>query len=236
MALVVGGACLVALSGIGAVACSSDNGSGTPTTVLPDATSGTDTGAGSHDGGVVGNDTGTPGDDSGNPGDDSGPTADGGCASPPALFPPKADGGIYCPYSKDFSIDGGKAAYCNVGTEVCCLSPSSDAGLSTCKANSTACPAGDHVWACSAPQECGGGQVCCLTSGPVEPDPKCSGYQKTKGFFSTRCAAAAECTGTVEAGSFIDNQYIACEAQADCPTGKTCTAVKTSGTSIGVCL
>src|SRR5438067_13838850 len=79
MALVVGGACLVALSGIGAVACSSDNGSGTPTTVLPDATSGTDTGTGAHDGGV-GNDTGTTGDDSGNPGDDGGTTTDsGGC-------------------------------------------------------------------------------------------------------------------------------------------------------------
>jgi hypothetical protein len=77
--------------------------------------------------------------------------------------------------------------------------------------------------------------VCCLTAGPVEADPNCSGYQKTKGFDSTTCVAAGKCTGTVMIGKYTDNLTVVCEAQADCQTG-TCTAVKTSGTSIGLCL
>jgi hypothetical protein len=78
--------------------------------------------------------------------------------------------------------------------------------------------------------------VCCLQAGPLEADLKCSGYQKTKGFRSTTCTSAGQCTGTADAGKFTDTLYIACEQPSDCPQGKTCTAVKTTGTSIGVCL
>ena len=48
--------------------------------------------------------------------------------------------------------------------------------------------------------------------------------------------SAAQCTGTIDAGKFTDTLFVACEQPSDCPQGKTCTAVKTTGTSIGVCL
>lgn len=157
----------------------------------------------------------------------------GSCANPPKLFAPSTKG-IFCPYSKN--PDGGAGAeYCTVGTQDCCLSPSTDAGPSVC-AKIGACPSTDAVWACSAPEECGKqGLVCCLTAGPVEADPACTGYQKTKGFNNTRCTTAQACSGMIDAGKFVDNQYVVCTKQADCTTG-TCTAIKTSGTSIGVCL
>jgi hypothetical protein len=154
------------------------------------------------------------------------------CANPPKLFAPSTKG-IYCPYSK--GVDGG-AQYCTVKTEVCCLSPSNDAGPSTCAANANACPQADAVWACSAPEECNvANPVCCLTAGPLEADPNCAGFQRTKGFNNTRCTTAQACAGTIDAGKFIDNQFVACTKQADCATG-TCTPIKTSGTSFGVCL
>lgn len=156
----------------------------------------------------------------------------GACAHPPKLFPPSS-AGVYCPFSKG---DGGKALDCTPTSQVCCMSPTADAGSSTCSAPG-ACPTGWGDWACSAPQECSGsGVVCCLAAGPLEADLKCSGFQKTKGFSSTSCMATAMCTGTIDAGKHQDNLYVACEAQSDCPQGKTCTAIKTTGTSIGVCL
>jgi hypothetical protein len=141
--------------------------------------------------------------------------------------------GVFCPFGK---TDAGKSEYCTANAQVCCLSPSTDAGSSTCSAPGT-CASGFAEWACAAPQECAGsGVVCCLQAGPLEADPKCSGYQKTKGFNSTTCMPSAKCTGTVDAGKVTDTLYVACEAQGDCPQGKTCTAIKTSGTDIGVCL
>ncbi len=177
-------------------------------------------------------DTGTS-DTNNNPPDTSPLDDSGACANPPKLFPPSSKG-LYCPYSKD--PDGGVTAYCKVGSEVCCLS-GVDAGPSTCQADPSACPTNSSPWACSAPEECAdaGAPVCCLTAGPVGPDPKCLPYQKTKGFNNSRCTTAQVCTGTVDAGKFVDNQYVVCTKQGDCTTG-TCTAVKTVGTSIGLCL
>lgn len=122
-------------------------------------------------------------------------------------------------------------------TQVCCVSPTADAGSSTCNAPG-ACATGLESWACASPQECAGGSgvVCCLQAGPLEADLKCSGYQKTKGSNSTNCMPTAKCTGMVDAGKVTDTLDVACEAPADCPQGKTCTAIKTTGTSIGVCL
>jgi hypothetical protein len=212
--------CGAASATLGVVACSAsaapiDDGS---TTVTPDASKPDSYIAPS------GQDSGTTPPD---PGTDAG--ASGTCASPPKLYPPSSKG-IYCPYSA--SGDAG-SQYCKIGSQVCCLSPSSDAGPSTCASGS--CPPADSPWACAAPEECGGGQVCCLVAGPVGADPNCSGYQKTKGFANTHCVAASACTGTVDAGKYTDNQYVVCTKQADCASG-TCTAIKTSGTSIGVCL
>ena len=217
MIWIFGSAAVVSAATLGVAACSSD------TTTFP----GTD--AGKPDTSV--NDSAKPdtGSDTSTP-DTS--TSDAGCASPPKLFPP-TEAGVFCPFGR---TDAGKSEYCTPNSQVCCVSPSSDAGSSTCNTPGT-CTSGWSTWACASPQECAGsGMVCCLQAGVLEPDLKCSGYQKTKGFTSTTCVSTAKCTGTVDAGSFTDTLYVACEVQSDCPQGKTCTAIKTTGTSIGVCL
>ena len=216
-----GGAVALASASFGVVACSSTTTNGGDPVPGPDASK-ADTGGGTTpDSSVVVPEGGNI-------------EAGGGCASPPQLFKPSAKG-LYCPFSKN--PDGGTgAAYCTANSQVCCVSPSADAGSSVCAANQGACPAADSLWQCSAPQECGGGTpVCCLTAGPLEADPNCAGFQKTKGFYATTCTTAQACTGTVDAGKYIDNQYVVCEQQSDCTTG-TCTPLKTSGTSIGLCL
>ncbi len=214
---IFGGGVAVASAGFGMVACTSSSPIDSTIVPGPDGSK-KDTG---------GNNPDTSIDPDGNVNPDSSM----GCAKPPMLFPPSMKG-LYCPFSK--SGDAG-SAYCTVGSQVCCLSPSAEAGASVCAANANACPMGDPIWACSAPEECPMGNVCCLTAGPTVADPNCTGFLKTKGFNNTRCATAQACTGTIDAGKFVDNQYVACTKQADCTTG-TCTAVKTSGTSIGICM
>lgn len=220
-AWIFAGGAVVASSVCGLVACSSDS---TPINNFGPDSSVKDSGGG---GDTSMPDTGMMGNDSG--GGDGG----GGCTTPPMLYPP-SDAGVYCPYSK--TGDAG-SLHCKPQSEVCCIQPVNDAGTSdpsTCQTGT--CSTGT-AWACSSPVECGGGSnVCCLVAGPLEADPKCSGFQKTKGFAGTSCkAAASECMGTVMVGKYTDNQYIVCEQPSDCTTG-TCTAVKTTGTSIGLCL
>ncbi|GAC1577258.1 MAG: hypothetical protein NVS3B20_08660 [Polyangiales bacterium] len=41
--------------------------------------------------------------------------------------------------------------------------------------------------------------------------------------------------GTTCAATCAAAQYIVCEAAADCPAGKTCTALKSGGKQIGYC-
>lgn len=217
--------------GIAACSSSSTTATGPDTTGDSGGSGNVDSGSG---GGEVDGGGGGGNVDGGGGGTDSG---GGTCMTPPKLFPPKPDGGMYCPFSN--GGDGG-TKYCKTPAQMCCLSPSADAGPSDCEAVAAACTnTAFSTWECSAPSECAGnaaGPVCCLIAGPLEPDPNCSGYQKTKGFDATKCMAAGKCTGTVVVGKYTDNQTIVCEAQADCPAGTTCTAVKTSGTSIGLCL
>ncbi len=164
-------------------------------------------------------------------GSDSAPldsSADGYCPKPPRLYTPIPNV-FHCYFGTD---GGGGLLYCPIQPQsVCCLASSVDAGFSVC-GNAGKCPLGDQQYACAAPEDCsGGGQVCCLTAGPLEADPNCAGYQKTKGFDNTRCTTAQACSGMIDAG----NQYVVCEQQANCTAG-TCTAIKTVSTSIGVCL
>jgi hypothetical protein len=218
---IFGGGIAIASASFGIVACSSSPAI-TDNTVVPgpDSSVKTDSGNNNPDTSVD--------PDAGNPN----PDGSSGCLNPPKLFPPSMKG-LYCPFSA--SGDAG-SSYCKVGTEKCCVSPSADAGPSVCTASNTACPGKDAVWACAAPEECGGqNPVCCLTAGPTEPDPNCAGYTKTKGFNNTRCTTAQACSGMIDAGKYIDNQYVVCTKQADCAMG-TCTAIKTSGTSIGICM
>jgi hypothetical protein len=184
----------------------------------------------------------------GGTGGDSGSTV---CAKPPALHIPEADGGVYCPFSYNNATDAG-IQYCSGATPQCCVSPASDAGPSDCEAVGACKDSTFKTWQCSAPSDCagypvdGGGEpvVCCLISGAIEADPACTGYQKTKGLDSVSCAPASQCVGPITIGKYMDVHYVACEQQSDCTAsaaafggdGGTCTAVKTSGTPIGLCL
>ena len=247
----VAGAVAATFAGMVVAACSSDDSSNNSN---KDAgTQNPDTGA-----------TTMPAQDSGNttPPQDSGvttPPTDGGttpmdaaCAKPPALHAP-SDAGIYCPYSFNDATDSG-IQYCARGTQQCCVSPSTDAGISDCENIGSCSNATFKAWQCSAPSDCAGATtdggadagpvVCCLISGAVGADSNCSGYQKTKGLDSVTCMAASACQGPITVGAFMDVHYVACEKQSDCDQtassfggdGGTCTAVKTSGTPIGLCL
>jgi hypothetical protein len=248
----IGGSLAMTLGAMAVVACSSTS---TPNVVLPPGSDGGqqnqgDSGAVTNpaDTGTVTNpDTGTVTNPDGG-GGDSGPTA---CAKPPALHIPKPDGGVFCPFSFNAATDAG-TQYCSGATPQCCVSPASDAGPSDCEAVGACQNTAFKTWQCSAPSDCdgyaidAGGEpvVCCLVSGTVEADPACTGYQKTRGLGSVSCMAASQCSGPVMVGTFTDTHYVACEQQSDCTAsaaafggdGGTCTAVKTSGTPIGLCL
>ena len=156
------------------------------------------------------------------PADSSVTTPDAGsdCGTAAALHPPKADGGVYCPFSAPV---GGKNLFCNV-TQECCENPKGG-GVSTCETKGSACPnAAATVWECEDPSDCAG-QKCCAhgsagTAVTIGTDTCGSFLSK---FAGTKCAA------TCAAG-----ELVVCEQQSECTTG-TCTAVKPKGNDIGVC-
>ncbi|MDB5216629.1 MAG: hypothetical protein JWO86_4556 [Myxococcaceae bacterium] len=162
--------------------------------------------------------------DIGTGGDTSSPAQDAGaeCGTAAKLFPPKPDGGIFCPFS---AADGGKNIYCK-DTEQCCENVMG-AGASTCVAKGTACPvATATAWECDDPANCAAGQKCCAHSSasgtPVTVGSDTCGPFLSK-FSGTKCAATCA-TG----------ELVVCEQQSECTTG-TCTAVKPKGNDIGVC-
>jgi hypothetical protein len=251
----VGGGVALAFGAMVVAACSSS----TPSAVVPPA--GGDAGPQQSQGDSGNNNTNpdsgnnnTNPDSGNNTNPDSGTGGDSGstaCAKPPALHVPEADGGVYCPFSYNNVTDAG-IQYCSGATPQCCVSPASDAGPSDCEAVGACANSTFKTWQCSAPSDCagypvdGGGEpvVCCLISGPVEADPTCTGHQKTLGLDSVACAPASQCVGPITVGKYMDVHYVACEQQSDCTAsaaafggdGGTCTAVKTSGTPIGLCL
>ncbi len=164
-----------------------------------------------------------PGDTS--PGDTFVPPQDAGaeCGTAAKLFPPKADGGIFCPFSR--TSTGGKDIYC-LETEQCCENIMG-AGASTCVAKGTACPVMTATaWECEDPANCAAGQKCCAHSStagtPVTVGNDTCGAYLSK-FSGTKCAA-----------SCAVGELVVCEQQSECTMG-TCTAVKPKGNDIGVC-
>lgn len=212
MALGIGGAFLVALGGVSAVACSSDNGSGTPATGGPDATANKDSSTPRTDAQVGQPDTGP-----GTTGDAGSGTPDCGRAAP-TLHPVEAGTGPYCPFS---AVGDAGNKTCAFG-ENCC-EHAADAGMpSTCQA--TACAnAKDTDWQCQDPNNCGTGQVCCAIAASAGQDPGCSFYFLSK-FKGTACRAACA-TG----------ELTVCEGDSQCPTGQTCNNVTSKGGSFGFC-
>lgn len=195
------------LAGLGA--CSSSTASSSSGDVpTPDAGGGKD---------VVVADT-SPGDTSVAPQD-----AGSDCSTPAKLFPPKADGGIFCPFSR--TTPTGKDLYC-LETEQCCENVMGS-GASTCIAKGTACPITTATaWECEDPANCPAGQVCCAhssaagTAVTVASDT-CGPYLSK--FSGTKCAA-----------SCATGELVVCKQQSECTMG-TCTAVKPKDNDIGVC-
>jgi hypothetical protein len=197
------------------VACSSsssDNGQQT-----------TDSGVHPGDTGTGGGDTGTVTDsgtvnDTGSSGGDTGP---GGtdCGSDPSLHPSEAGVGPYCP---GFSPDGGTGSGSCTGGQTCCEQPKGTP--STCASSPAGCTVSDGgtVWECDQTNMCTTG-VCCgygapaLRSGCTYDEV----FPPNKG---SHCAA-----------SCAADEYQICEGPGECPTGKTCTPMKTAGKQIGYC-
>jgi hypothetical protein len=214
LALFVGAATLAA-GGLVMAACSTDNGGTVQTPAF-------DGGGVTKEGGGGGLPEAGPQPDGGGGVDGGGGDAAADCGTPAKLFPPTADGGIFCPFS---GPPGGKNVSC-LDTEQCCEN-AKGAGVSTCAPKGSVCPvAGATVWECEDPSSCPTGQKCCAHSSaagtPVTVGNDTCGPFLSK-FSGTKCAAACA-TG----------ELVVCEQQSECTTG-TCTAVKPKGNSIGVC-
>lgn len=202
----------VVLAAAGVWACSANNGpatsSGGEPTVTPD--SGRDTGSTKP--------PGTP------PPPPNVPPGDGGtdCGKAAKLFPPKPDGGMYCPFS---AAPGGKNIYCT-DTDTCCETPSGTSPSTCVAGKTTTCPvSGSTAWQCLDDVNCPSGEVCCAygnDGGPVTVGSDTCGPYLSH-FGGTHCAASCKA-----------GELSVCEAQAECKTG-TCTAVKPKGNDVGVC-
>jgi len=211
-----GSSCLACVAIWTLGACGSDTGptsSSNPTSPPPSPSSPptADKSSGSSPGTPSSTDAGTPPADAGSD-----------CGKPAKLFPPKADGGLFCPFSATGA--GGKDIYCPQGDQ-CCQAPKGTP--STCVAKGAACPvAASTIWECADRAECPTGQQCCAhssapgTAVTVSTDT-CGAYLSK--FAGTRCAAS--CT---------KEELVVCEEPAGCTQG-ACTAVKPKGNDIGVC-
>lgn len=207
---------VVSLALASASACSSSDTGGGSTTAIDTGTadtgSTTDTGS-SMDTGTT--DTGTSTTDTGTT------TADAAnCGSAPTLHP-AGDAGVYCPNAGD----GGTNTSCAIG-QTCCDVPNKSTPGSSCIASGSTCPTSTpkpaSAWECDAPSQCGTGKICCGIGTP-KLRTGCT-YDEVFPAEGSKCEVS--CT---------TGQYVICEANADCPTGKTCTPLKSGGKQVGYC-
>jgi hypothetical protein len=217
VAFAVGGAVLIALGGVGAVACSSDDGSGTPTPGNndKDATTAADTGKPTpgKDGSVVETDSDTPVGDAGT--DSNVDPVD--CGKVPTFHPVEAGTGPYCP----FSAVGDAGNLTCAATQHCCEHPADAGKPSECQA--AACAKTDTDWMCQDKNNCPGAQVCCaVTTGPGQ-DPGCSFYFLHK-FTGTACRTAC-----------AQGELTVCEGDDQCVAPAKCQHVTAKGGQFGFC-
>jgi hypothetical protein len=105
-------------------------------------------------------------------------------------------------------------ATCNVPEDVCCFDGIFDGGsvtpVLTCHSS---CPMGSGGFACTGPQNCSDGQICCTPTG---------------GYLNAQCTAGA-CAG-----------WQFCQSNADCPVGDACfpmppTGIQNVSIMAGIC-
>ncbi len=221
MAWTVGGAFLIALGGIGAVACSSsDDGTGTPST-------GTDASAKADTSTNPGTDANVGQPDTSTPLTDAGPGAPD-CGKPLKFFPVATGTGPFCPGSSNKALDAGNKT-CAVN-EHCCEHPVEAGVPSDCHATAcaTADPLADVDWSCTDRNSCsadGGGVVCCAVATVANTDQTCDTW-RLSGLTATKCEQGAACA---------TGELIVCQGDAQCPTGKTCKHISSRGATFGVC-
>lgn len=213
----------VATCAAGIGACSSDSTSGNPVGITEDSSVGSDTGSGSNG-------------DSGANTDGGGTTTDAGCGSSPSLHADTA-GSIFCGYT-----DAGPFS-CTTGNE-CCLGGEISKSVfapEACAAFGTACtnPVDGGVQIeCGQVSDCTANGVanaaCCLQGATVPTIATgCSYYKASRGS-GVVCEPGPDAGGSVP--SCAAGEVQVCSAQADCPTGKTCTPMKWKLYQMGFCL
>lgn len=219
----IGGA-LIALGGLDLAGCSSDGGSGNPTTNH-------DSGNGDDDSG----DDATTGDD-GSSGDDGGGGKDSAaeCGKAPTLHP-SAEAGVYCPFQDAGTGDANDNFLpCGTGQD-CCMYPIKMNTSSVCITSSggdpSACPgfvadAGVANFNCDEPADCPPSNICCLRGTPTK-DNVCGTYFGSR-VLGSHCTADTACP----AGEF----QLCSAATGECTNGGTCTPFSTKSKQLGACI
>jgi len=238
LAWVLGGLSIVGVTSLVAVACSTTNGDDAPPGVdsgradtRPTATA---------DGNTSNPDGGPPVDEDGGPGPD--------CGFVPRLrspFPPDAgpdaNTSFFCPFG-DGGTGGTDKRFCG-GEQTCCAGQSAGGGggfdTTFCTAaKADICPAGNNGprvrWECGAPDNCGGGQKCCIPgtdAGPPAVDTEKVGGKTCppdfqRGFYIGGTICRSDCAS---------GELTVCSKDADCTGGKKCVAFVTNSRDLGYC-
>jgi hypothetical protein len=211
---------LVLGGGVGVLACSE---AGTGDDVPADTDSGVKVDAGSKDSGMP--DSTVP--DGGTTTDEGGTTTDSGAGGCFAKLRPSADKGVFCPFVP--KGDGGTGVNC-AQTETCCsgggkpdgggFDPSScvvGAADKCAAASPGAAPT--QAFECTQKADCAskGAGVCCVISNGSDAGVGFATSNTTSCNIFTR-ESGTRCKATCGAG-----EVQGCQADTDCPAGKTCT-------------
>jgi hypothetical protein len=231
VALVFGGAVVLAAGGLAGLACSS-SGTGNPIGA-PDSSS-PDNYTPPVEGGSP--DNFTPPPDGGSETGTDGGGEGGTCATTPKLFPGNGTT-LYCPFIGDGGDVPDAAGYCTPKTDECCVGGSLDGGgfaPSSCNPIHAACTDGKFPTQieCEDPAtDCPhAGDLCCASAatpntGSVPQWVASCGYYQLAEWDYNKCAAT--CSNT---------EVQICATQAECPANTLCTPFRTTkGANLGWC-
>ena len=185
-------------------------------------------------------------------------STDAGCKTAPSLHPGNP-GSLFCGYLDDASVFGGPdgsstcsgSGSCSCGTGFeCCLGGSLGGGQyapQICSTWGGGCnnppPDAGVPIECEQTSDCTAngaptGSICCLTGNPSapapDPGPSCPLDLKSSGGSSIGCVVPAD-AGAAAGTCPNSGDLQVCETQAECPSGKTCTAIRWKLYEIGVC-